>query len=235
MTERLRTAIVLAGGPGIRLKPVTDRIPKAMVEVSGKPLLEWVLEWLAEYQVNHVVIGVAYMKENIIEYFGDGARFGLKVQYSNHTVEGGTGEGFRMATRFAEEDNFFAMNGDQITDLDLRDLQIFHLKHNLPATIAVTSPPCPYGHIEIDSSSTVIGFREKPMCPVAVCSTGIYVFNKAVIPYLPEKGDVERDTFPKLAQKGLLKAYNHQGQFVTVNTTKDLEQAEFHLKGLSSS
>jgi NDP-sugar pyrophosphorylase family protein len=89
------TAVVLSGGPGTRLKPLTDRLPKAMVKVAGKPLLQWIIEWLSDNEVKQIVLGVAHLKERIIDYFGDGGRFNVDIKYSVHTIGGGTCEGFR--------------------------------------------------------------------------------------------------------------------------------------------
>jgi len=117
--------VVLAGGPGIRLKPLTDRVPKALVELAGKPIIQWVIEWLRLNGVDNIILGVAHLKEEIIKYLGDGSNLGVNITYSTHTVEGGTGEGFRLAiSRYVSDGVFFALNGDQITDLRLKNLEI---------------------------------------------------------------------------------------------------------------
>ncbi|MFH1328186.1 MAG: sugar phosphate nucleotidyltransferase, partial [Candidatus Bathyarchaeota archaeon] len=94
---RFDTVVVLAGGPSTRLKPFTNDLPKGMVKVCGKPLLQWVVEWLKDNGVVEIILGVAYLKEKIMEYFGDGTKFGVNIRYSVHTSEGGTCEGFRLA------------------------------------------------------------------------------------------------------------------------------------------
>ena len=225
------TAIILAGGPGNRLKPMTKDIPKPLIKLHGKPLLQWIVEWLETNNVYNIVIGVAYVKEKIMEYFGNGSKFGVNISYSVHSVEGGTGEGFSLAiSRFIDEDVFFAMNGDQITDLDLSKLAAFHLKHYPLATVAITNPPCPFGILEIGDKFEVKGFSEKPHCPSVLCSTGIYVFDKKITNYLPKNGDIEKNTFPTLSKIGGLKAYPFSGFFITINTVKDLVRAEEELR-----
>jgi NDP-sugar pyrophosphorylase family protein len=124
------------------------------------------------------------------------------------------------------------MNSDQITDLNLRDLANFHLKNNPIATIATTNPHCPYGHIEIDEHNSVVEFAEKPFCSNSNCNTGIYAFKKQILDYLPQKGDVEKITFPLLAADKNLKVYPFKGIFITVNTHKDLVEAEEKLKAI---
>ena len=203
------------------------------MEVAGKPLIQWVVEWLRMNDVKRIILGVAHLKEEIISYFGDGSRFGVEITYSTHTVNGGTGEGFRLAiSRYVDKDVFFAMNGDQITDLKLKDLEDFHLRHNPTATIVMTNPHCPYGHIKVDDNHNVLGFAEKPFCPQAYCNAGLYVFNKEILNFLPDKGDVEETTFPLLGAERNLKAYPFDGIFITVNTHKDLAEAEEKLKAI---
>ncbi|MGD0070185.1 MAG: nucleotidyltransferase family protein [Candidatus Bathyarchaeia archaeon] len=224
---KIDTAVVLAGGQGDRLKPLTNDVPKAMVEIKNKPLLQWIVEWLRNYNVKEIVLGVAYLKEKIMDYFGDGARFGVNIRYSVHTVEGGTAEGFRLAiSRYVDRDVFFALNGDQITSIDLNDLASFHLKGNSIATMAVANLCCPYGHVEINDKHNVVGFVEKPVCLHMSCNTGIYVFSREILKYLPDTGDIEKTTFLSLAKSNLLKAYPYNGIFVTVNTHKDLVEVK---------
>ena len=224
---KIDTAVVLAGGQGDRLKPLTNDVPKAMVEIKNKPLLQWIVEWLRNYNVKEIVLGVAYLKEKIMDYFGDGARFGVNIRYSVHTVEGGTAEGFRLAiSRYVDRDVFFALNGDQITSIDLNDLASFHLKGNSIATMAVANLCCPYGHVEINDKHNVVGFVEKPVCLHMSCNTGIYVFSREILKYLPDTGDIQKTTFLSLAKSNLLKAYPYNGIFVTVNTHKDLVEVK---------
>jgi len=225
------TAVVLVGGPGKRLKPLTNDIPKAMVRICGKPFLEWIIEWLRDNKVGNVILGVSHLKEKIMQYFGDGSSFGVEIKYSTHTIQGGTGEGFRLAiNRHVDDEVFFAMNGDQMTDLNLRNLAKFHLKHGSVATMAIFNPRCYYGHVQMNDEGDIVSFVEKQTCPYAYCNTGIYAFNQKILDYLPEKGDVERTTFPLLTKSKLLKAFLFNGFFVTVNTYKDLIEAEKELK-----
>ncbi len=211
---------------------MTNDIPKGLVKVAGKPLLEWVVEWLRQSGVSNLVIGVAYLKEKIMRHFGDGNSFGVNIRYSVHSVEGGTGEGFRRAiTRYVDDQYFFTMNGDQITDLNLRSMFRVHTRNQALATIAVVHPRLPFGLVVTDRKGYCKGFLEKPVMDDLYCSSGIYVFQNDVVDYLPRKGDVERTTFPQLARERNLKAYMHKGSFLTVNSLRELEEADQELKG----
>lgn len=230
--RRPNTAVVLSGGEGIRLRPITRDLPKGLVKVGGKPLLEWVIEWLRDNAVSTVVLGVSYLRDKIIDYFGNGDGFGVQIKYSVHTVEGGTGEGFRLAiSRYVEDETFFALNGDQITDIRLSSLLKRHVRSNKTlATVAVVHPRLPFGLVEVDKHDNCRRFLEKPVLNDRFISTGVYVFNKAIAKYLPLKGDIERLTFPKLSQRGWLAAYTHPQSFITVNSIRELEEAEVALK-----
>jgi NDP-sugar pyrophosphorylase family protein len=226
-----KTAVILSGGEGLRLRPITHDIPKGLVKVGGKPLLEWVIEWLQQNRVTNLVIGVAYLKEKIIHYFGSGGKFGVDIRYSVHSVEGGTSEGFRLAiSRYVDSPSFFALNGDQITDLRLGAFLNNHSKEGALASIAVVHPRLPFGLVEISRKGFCEGFVEKPVLRDFFCSMGIYVFDRKVLKYMPKKGDVERTTFPKLAQMNKLKAFKHNGAFITVNSLRELEEADEALK-----
>ncbi len=202
-----------------------------MVKVGGKPLLEWVIEWLQQNMVTDLIIGVAYLREKIIHYFGNGGKFGVDIRYSVHTVEGGTSEGFRLAiSRYVDSPSFFALNGDQITDLRLRAFHNNHSEDESLASIAVVHPKLPFGLVEIGPKGFCKGFVEKPVLRDFFCSMGIYVFDRKVLKYIPKNGDVERTTFPKLAQMNKLKAFKHNGSFITVNSLRELEEADEALK-----
>ncbi len=237
----LRTAVVLSGGEGIRLRPITADLPKGLVKVGGKPLLQWVVEWLKANGVTNIVIGVAYLKEQIIDFFGDGTRFGVGIQYSIHTVAGGTSEGFRLAVnRYVEDQTFFALNGDQITDLRLKTMLAKHQKSETLSTIAVVHPRLPFGLVKVDKNDYCRGkvdkndycrgFLEKPVLKDVNISTGIYVFEREIVEHLPRIGDIERTTFPKLSRLGKVNAFRHSGSFITINSLRELEDAERQLR-----
>src|SRR5256712_11829230 len=112
-----KTAVILSGGEGLRLRPITYDIPKGLVKVGGRPLLEWVVEWLQQNRVTDLVIGVAYLKEKIMRYFGGGGKFGVDIRYSVHTVKGGTSEGFRLAIScYVDFPSFYALHRHQVSN-----------------------------------------------------------------------------------------------------------------------
>jgi NDP-sugar pyrophosphorylase family protein len=204
-----------------------------MVIVNGKPLLQWIVAWLRSHGVSRLVIGVSYQSDAISRHFRDGSGTGMDILYSEHTIEGGTSEGFRLAiSRHVDDNSFFAMNGDQITDLDLSRFLSYHVSNGAMATLAITRPRIPFGEVKIDRARNVVRFEEKPVAPT-FCSMGIYVWNRSILKVIPRRGDVETGVYPWLASAGHLKAYIHPGYFLTINTPKDLTDAEKELASQS--
>lgn len=217
------TAVVLAGGIGSRLWPLTNNNPKPMVKLLGKPILEWVVDWLKREKIKRIIMGVAYRKEAVMDYFKDGREYGVDIQYSVHSIDGETGEGFRLAIeRFIDDEVFLAMNGDEITNENINLMAKFHFKHNPIATMLVSPLRCPFGTLEIDEKNYVRNFNEKPIIPSVLVSSGIYIFNHTIVDFLPTKGKIETTTFPKLAEERELFAYILKGYWFTVNSRKDL-------------
>jgi len=236
MESKIRTGVILVGGAGLRMLPLTKDLPKAMIKLRGEPILYWTLNWLKKSGLRHIVLGVAYRKEMIINYIKNNP-FGLNIDFSVHTIDGETGEGFRLAIeRYVPDENFLAMNGDELTNLDLNKLVNFHLKHRPVATIVVSPMRSPYGIVEIRGND-IVGFKEKPILRDKFISTGVYIFNRKILDHLPKKGALEETTFPSLAKKGCLKAYElgENERWLTINSVKDLSLAEKSLdEGKSS-
>lgn len=218
-------AIVLAGGKGERLRPFTADRPKAMVEVHGVPLLAYQLRWLRGQGVDAVVIACGYRHEVLQEYFGDGASSGLRITYSIEEKPLGRGGALKRAfgALGPAVDLCLATNGDIITDLTLGPVLDEHRRREAAATVVVTPFRSPYGIVEVDEANRVRGFREKPELPFWI-NAGIYVLSRGILPLLPDRGDHEDTTFPRLAAEGRLAAYPSRAFWRGVDTVKDLEE-----------
>lgn len=227
MPLKINTAVILVGGSGLRLRPLTDDRPKCMIILRGKPLLYWTITWLRDYGFNHLVLGVAYRKEAVINYIKENS-FGIKIDFSEHTEEGETGEGFRLAIkRHVRDENFLAMNGDELTNLNLRTFVDFHFAQKGVATIAASPMRSPFAILKIEGNN-ITEFKEKPLLEDHLINSGIYVFNHSIADYLPMTGAIERSAFPALAERRLLKAYKlgKEEKWLTINSVKDLSIAE---------
>ena len=225
--KKTETAVILVGGSGLRMRPFTEDMPKCMIPLQEKPLIHWIISWLKSYGFKHIIMGVAYRKEVVINYLKENPQ-GLKIDFSEHTVEGETGEGFRLAiSRFVKDEDFLAMNGDEITNLDLERLEKLHLKNKPVATIAVAPMRSPFGVLELEGDD-IVGFREKTLLENTLVSIGVYMLNREILSYIPETGSIERTVFPLLAKKRLLKACRLKPDelWLTINSVKDLSVAE---------
>jgi mannose-1-phosphate guanylyltransferase len=225
--KKVTTAVILVGGAGLRMRPFTEDKPKCMVPINGKPLIHWTLSWLKNNGFKHIVLGVAYHKEAVIDYVKANPQ-GLKVDFSEHTVEGETGEGFRFAiSRFVKDEDFLAMNGDEITTLDLNRLEEAHLAHKPLATVAVAPMRSPFGVLELEVDN-IVCFKEKPLIENVFVSIGIYMFNQKILDYIPMDGSIEKTVFPLLVKKNALKACRLKPEeaWLTINSLKDLSVAE---------
>lgn len=223
----LKTAVIIAGGKGTRLEEHTKNLPKPLIPVGGIPLLERTINWLKKNNVKNIIIGVAYKKEKIKEYFGDGSKLGVKITYTEHDENSGTEDAFKTAILDSgiEDENFYALNCDQITDLDIEKLANFHLKKGGIATLTTIRLRSNFGIIKKDENDNITKFQEKGEIPGIIMNAGIYVFNKKIKEYL-QSGNIEKNTFVKLIPKKKIFSYFHNGTWLTVNNKKELEIAE---------
>ena len=226
----LKNAIIIAGGRGTRLNEKTEEIPKPLIKVGGVPLIERILLWLKKNGVENVFIGVDYKKEMIKNYLGNGTAFGMNIIYTENNLESnkkkGTEYAFKPAVEKASElaDNFYAMNGDQITDLQLEGLTNAHIKTGAIATMVTINLKTNFGVVEVKNNK-VINFQEKGKVSNTLMNSGIYVFNKKIKDYLVD-GNIEEKTFKKLAKEGKLYSFFYDGEWVTVNDKKQLDEVE---------
>lgn len=215
-------AIILAGGKGERLRPFTADRPKPMVEVLGVPILAYQVQWLQAQGVTDITISCGYRYEVIADYFGDGARWGVRITYAVEEEPLGRGGGIKHAWRQARptSDVIIATNGDIITNLDLGAVLAQHRAAGVLATLVLVPFVSPYGIVEVDEQDRVRGFREKPELPYWI-NAGIYVLSRELLSAFPDKGDHETATFPDLARRGLLGAYRSRAYWRAVDTVKD--------------
>ncbi len=227
----METAVIIAGGEGSRLFPLTKGRPKTLVEVAGKPMLQWIIEWLKEYGVNHIVIGVAYKKEKIYEFMEKNNNFGLRVDFSEHTLEGGTAEGFgRAIGRFVKDEDFIAMNSDELFNMDLGRLTKEHRDRHSIVTMSLAPLHVRFSVAELEKEN-VTGFTYGKKMPDIPVSNGLYVFNRDIIKHIPETGSIEDLVFTKLAKDGKIVGIimGDEEDWISVNTIKDIREAEHKL------
>ena len=225
-------ALILAGGKGERLRPLTDTIPKPMAPVAGKPLLERQLRWLAAGGVDRVIMLAGYRWEAIRDYFGDGAGFGVSIQYSVEDSPLGRGGAIKLGSGRLPPgaDPVVVTNGDIITGQPVAEIIEFHRQSPArgrggAATLLTAPMVSPYGLVDLDADGGVTGFREKAELPYWI-NGGVYVFDRGVLTEFPDLGDHEVETFPRLAAAGRMAAYRTRAFWTSVDSFKDLREAE---------
>jgi NDP-sugar pyrophosphorylase family protein len=219
-------AVILAGGRAERLGDAANGRPKALVEVGGRPLAAYQVEQLHAAGVGRVLVSCAAGQEGTFEAALGG--IGPEIVAVPEEPPLGRGGGIRLAAAARREDgDLFALNGDELVDVDLSDLLALHRARGAAATITVVPLRSPFGVVDLDDD-LVTGFREAPRLDHWV-SCGIYVLGEEALARLPERGDHEMTTFPELAAEGRLRALRHEGIWLTVNTPKDLRLANEYL------
>ncbi len=220
-------AIILAGGKAERLGEAAGGRPKSLVEVAGRPLAAYQVGRLAAAGVERVLVSCAA---------GQGALFaaeleglGIEVVCAEEPERLGRGGGIKFAARRRrEQGDLFAMNGDELVDVDFGALLRRHRDTGAAATVAVARPASPFGVVELGDGDVVTGFSEGGRIPYWV-NCGVYVLSAEAVDRLPDVGDHESTTFPELAAEGRLRAYRHEGLWLTVNTPKELRRAREHV------
>ncbi len=222
-------AVILAGGQAERLGEAAGGRPKALVEVGGRPLAAYQVEQLARAGVDRVLVSCAAGQETLFDAALGG--IGPEVEAVPEPEPLGRGGGIRFAARQRREPGeLFALNGDELVDVDLTRLLAHHREGDAAATITVVPLQSPFGVVELDDEDHVTGFREAPRLDHWV-SCGVYVLGEDALERFPDRGDHESTTFPELAAEGRLRALRHEGIWLTVNTPKDLRVASEYLAG----
>ena len=220
-------AMVLAAGLGTRLRPITYSVPKPMVPVLNRPVMEHIIGLLRTHGFDQVIANLHWFPETITDYFGDGSGFGIELSYSPEDALLGTAGGVRNASAFFEG-GFLVISGDALTDIDLSAMREFHESHDGVATLATrkVDDTSQFGVVITDDKGRIQGFQEKPEPSEALsdlANCGIYMFNPEIFDYFPDPGasilassddpegfaDWAMDVFPALLESGAA-FYSHE-------------------------
>ncbi|MCY0859939.1 MAG: nucleotidyltransferase family protein [Sulfolobaceae archaeon] len=217
-------AVILAGGYGKRLRPFTDEKPKPLLEVAGRPILEWqILLLKKKFNISSFIILAGYKKEVLLEWVTNNQqRLGISPMIATESEPLGTGGAIKHVEDFLKsEDEFLVLNGDIITNIDINKLEL----NNAIVAISLVPLRSPYGVVQL-KDDRIVQFVEKPLLKDYWINAGIYKMSSDVFDYLPEKGDIEKTTFPLLAEKGLLQGVKFEDAYWrSIDTLKDLEEA----------
>lgn len=232
-------AMILAAGRGERLRPLTDTIPKPLVSVAGRPLIDYALACVARAGIEEVVINLHHLGGMIRDHVGDGSRFGVRVHYSVEDPVQETGGGIRDARRYLDGRTFVTLNSDTIVDVDLKAVVEFHRLRRATATLVLRKDPRmeAFGIVATESDGRIGSFlaHRRPGCAPVLepfMYTGVQVLEPEVFNDLNEVGpfSITRVTYPRLLQADRpLYGYAFDGTWITVGTPAELAEAEQRL------
>lgn len=220
-------ALTIAGGRGERLRPLTDGICKPMVPVNGAPLLQHQAHWLCENGVTDIVFLTGYRAEQVKGHFGSGSDFGFRAHYSPEDSPLGRGGAVKQGMRLVPDDvdDVIVVNGDVLTDQSLAPLIKTRHRHEAKATITLIPYVSRFGVVLVSDDDVVTSFAEKAVLPFWI-NGGIYVLERGIEDLLPDVGDHEDSTFPRLVADGEMRAIRSRANWISVDSHKDLQEAE---------
>jgi mannose-1-phosphate guanylyltransferase len=228
-------ALILAGGEGTRLRPLTSTIAKPVVPLVDRPFIAHMIDWLRRHGVDDVILACGFMAAGVRAVLGDGAQLGVRLRYVEEPHPLGTGGALKYAEELLEE-RFLMLNGDILTDIDLRGQLDQHERAGARATLALIAveDPSAYGLVRLAGDRTVTEFLEKPEASeldTNLINAGAYVLNRDVLAEMPSAGtnvSIERDVFPRLAGRGLF-GYPADGYWLDIGTPKRYLQGAFDI------
>lgn len=222
--------IILAGGLGTRLRPLTDVLPKPLLPIKGKPIIEHAILNFTKHGIKDIILSVGYHAEKIRDYFGNGEKWGVNINYAVETEPLGTGGAIKQAAQGLAE-TFIAINGDNVADFNWTEMVKAHQDSGAKITLGLfpVEDVTQYGIARLDGSK-ILEFIEKPTreaAPTNLNNAGAYIFEHTVLDMLPEgKCSIEKDCFEKLAPSGFVYAYHHRGQWYPTDTLEKYKKAD---------
>lgn len=229
-------AVLLVGGKGTRLSPLTDKTPKALLEINKKAVTEHIFDLLKKHGIRDVILCVGHLKDKIKDYFGDGSNFGVNIVYVEEDEPLGTAGPLKLAKKYLKG-SFIVSNGDELKKINIPRMFRLHKRKDALVTLALTTveDPSHYGVARLDGSR-IIEFVEKPKkeeAPSNLINAGFYIMEPEVIDMIPDGFSMlEKDVFPKLAKLGRLRGFPFAGQWFDIGTIERYKLAEKQWKGV---
>ncbi len=222
-------ALILAGGEGTRLRPLTSTVPKPVVPLANRPFISYMLDWLERHGFDDVVMSCGFLAAGVRSVLGSGDREGIRIRYADEPQALGTAGPVKLAEPMLDE-RFAVLNGDILTDVDLSSVVAFHEARGARVTLTLTpvEDPSSYGVIVTDGDGEVEAFIEKPRgeAPSKLINAGIYVLEREIVAEIPEGRAVsfEREVFPALVGRGLY-GVEREGYWLDIGTLDRYLQA----------
>ena len=228
------TAIIVAGGLGTRLRPLTETTPKPLLPIHGKPIIEHVINNLKKYGITKIIISIGYKAEQVQQHFGEGRSLGVSITYALESEPLGTGGAVKLASRNLTQP-FFLVWGDNLMDLHVSGMEQEFFSAKAPLIMALTHREDVehFGVAKLEGKK-IITFIEKPKreeAPSTLINAGAFIIDPSCLQLLPEgKSSLEKDCFEKLAPQGKIAAFIHQGQWFPTDTLEKYYHANAFFK-----
>lgn len=227
----VQQAVILASGDGVNMRPFTYEIPKPLLPVKGRPILEYSIEMLRDANVRDIVLVVSHLADKIRNHFGDGSKYGVSLTYVEEKTPRGTARSLKAAKKYLNTQSpFVLMYGDVLLNLDLSDLLTLHEEQEAFATLALTTTADPggYGVVRLRGNS-VVGFSEKPTrsATSALINAGVMVFSSGIFSYVEQRGvtALEEDVLSQVVKNEDVIGYPFEGTWFDVGTPEEYERA----------
>ena len=217
--------VILAGGLGKRLRPLTSDRPKPMIQINNTPIIELQVKWLKKFGITDIIVLVGHLREKIKHHLADGKKFGVNISYIEENVPLGTGGALKNAKDHIiqngnSDSGFFVINGDILTNLDP-----FTISEKGSMTLALVPMKSTFGIVETNGD-LVSKFVEKPYIEDRWVNAGVYYFSNDIFDYLPDNGNLETVTLPMLVEKQKLKAKKFSNNYWrSIDSHKDVDEA----------
>jgi NDP-sugar pyrophosphorylase family protein len=220
-------AIILAGGVGTRLKPITDYIPKPLIPINNIPIIEWQIRHLKKFNINDIIVCAGYKADQIQNYLEHKKSFESRIKVVIEKKPLGTGGAIKNAVKMIRGKSFLVLNGDVITNIDIRRL------YHSPNSIALIELRTRFGTVDLEKDK-ITNFREKKRVADVWMNAGIYHLNKEIVRDLPSKGSIEETAFLKYAKAGKLIGVRFKDStWFSIDSHKDIEECSTALKGVA--
>lgn len=229
--------ILLVGGLGMRLRPLTNNIAKPMIPLINKPFVEYTINLLKQHGLNEIIFSSYYLPEDIKSYFGNGSKFGVSIEYCLEESPLGTAGAVKHCESLLDNESFIIFNGDILTDLDMTAFVEFHKRKSAIATVSLGKviDPTTYGMVDVADAGKVLRWYEKPSWSEATSrwvNIGACILEPQVLDYIPknQKVSIERETFPYMINNGMpVFGYQSPAYWLDIGTPSKYLKAQRHI------
>ena len=228
LTPTITQAVILAGGEGVKMRPLTYEVPKPLILLSGKPLIEYTIELLREAGIREIIIAVGYLGDKIKEEVGSGKKYGVNIYYSEEKEPRGSAGALRGIKPFIGNQPFLVIHGDVLTKINLSDFISFHEKEKFIASLALStaSDTKGYGTVLLRGGRILKFIKDDKEKISQHINAGIYIFNPEIINFIPKKGEYNLESvFELLAREEKLAGFPFESAWFDISTPKNYEIA----------